>query len=203
MVNRLFAYTCGILLIMMQLSHALTLQEIEEEANFNYEDALDHLPEKQKNILIREHKAWLQYRDLRCEIHESIYGGNVEQCKILITYRHNIFLKILRPNQIDFIRFFNDKITQAIVDFQKYNLQDVDQSVDVNIAQKLSSQYQQFYSELDKDDQALFQKSYDAWIAHRNQVCLLLNSRNIIAYNDCAAKLSLDIISDMQYYLKD
>ena len=53
MAKRLFSYTCGMLFIIMQFSHALTLQEIEEEANYHYDDALDHLPEKQKNILIR------------------------------------------------------------------------------------------------------------------------------------------------------
>lgn len=201
MAKRLSSYTYGMLFIIMQFSHALTLQEIEEEASYYYDDALDHLPEKQKNILIRGQQAWLQYRSSRCELHETIYQGNIDQCKIAITYRYNIFLKILRPNQFDMIRFINDAINQAIIEFQKSELQNLNDSVDVNIAQKLSNQYHELYSELDANGQIQLQKSYVAWLSHRNQVCLLLNSRNIIQYNYCATKLSLDIISDMQHYL--
>lgn len=201
MAKRLFSYTCGMLFIIMQFSHALTLQEIEEEANYHYDDALDHLPEKQKNILIRGRQAWLEYRNLRCEIHETIYQGNIDQCKTVITYRYNIFLKMLRPNQIDMIRFINSKITEATIEFQKSEFQNIRESLDINIAQKLSNQYQKLYTQLDADGQLQLQKSYIAWLFHRNQVCLLFNSRNIVQYNYCAAKLSLDIISDMQHYL--
>jgi len=201
MAKRLFSYLYGMLFIIMQFSHALTLQEIEEEARYHYDDALDHLPEKQKNLLIRGQKAWLQYRDLRCEMHETIFQGNAEQCKIAITFRYNLVLKILRPNQLDMIRFFKEKITQSIIRFQKAEPQYLNENIDASIAQKLNSQYQQFYSQLDSQERLKLHKSYVAWLSYRNQACLLLNSRNIIQYNYCATKLSLDVIFDMQHYL--
>ena len=108
---------------------------------------------------------------------------------------------MLRPNQIDMIRFINSKITEATIEFQKSEFQNIRESLDINIAQKLSNQYQKLYTQLDADGQLQLQKSYIAWLFHRNQVCLLFNSRNIVQYNYCAAKLSLDIISDMQHYL--
>ncbi|WP_408645557.1 lysozyme inhibitor LprI family protein [Wohlfahrtiimonas populi] len=69
------------------------------------------------------------------------------------------------------------------------------------MAQKLNSQYQQFYSQLDAQRRLQLHQSYVAWLSYRNQLCLLLNSRNIIQYNYCATKLSLDVIFDMQHYL--
>ena len=201
MTRRLFSYICGILLIMMQLNHALTLKEIEAETSHHYDDAFDRLPEKQQNILMSGQQAWQRYRNLRCEIHARIYQGDNEQCKILLTYRYNILLKILRPNQIDLIHFFNNHIAQSTIEFQAQQPKN-DNSFDANMNQKLNHQYLELYQSLEFSDQILLQKSYVAWLSYQNQMCLLLNSRNLIAYNYCAAKLSLDIISDMHNYLK-
>lgn len=201
MTKRLFSYLCGMLFIIMQFSHALILQAIEEEARYHYDDALDHLPEKQKNLLIRGQQAWLQYRNLRYEIHETIYQGNIDQCKTVLTYQYNIFLKLLSPNQIDMMRFVNQQIHESINEFQSQNPQDSNKNFDVRINNKLNNQYNQFHQSLNLDDQIILHKSYVSWLSYQNQVCLLLNSQNLVTYNYCAAKLSLDIISDMHNYL--
>lgn len=197
-----FSYCCGILLIILQLNHALTLQEVGDDHVNYYESALDSLPTEQQEILIKEEKLWTQYRNLRCQLHTAIYQGNINQCRIMLTFRYNILLKLLRPSERDLVQFINQKFEQEILDFQRSDLNHIGQSFEINIANKLAQQYYEFYNHLDLVDQMSFKKSYALWTSHRTQLCLLLSKRNIIDYNYCTAKLSLDVISDMHNYLK-
>lgn len=199
-MKKLFACCYGILLIVMQQSNALTLEEADHQYLYYYEDALGHLPPQQQTLLTQGQQFWIQYRELRCQLHESAYKGNINQCKVVLTFRFNNFLKLLRPNQLEMIRFMHDKIRSDIIRFQQSDVNYLGRSFEENISHRLTDQYTQFYQNIDIKEQMKLQKSYIVWKSYRNQLCLLLKSRNIINYNYCSAKLSLDIIADMQHY---